>query len=241
MASHLLPWPRGCKEIVPVSGIAELSFEASPGKTVSALFLRPTDARYLYVFGHGAGAGMQHRFMAAASAQLAERGIASLRYQFPYMEARSRRPDSRGTLLATVRGAVRAAAEAAPDLPLLAGGKSMGGRMTSLAAAAAPLPGVRGLVFFGFPLHPAERPSTERADHLENVQLPMLFLQGDRDKLADLELLRPVCARLGDLARLHVVSEADHSFHVPKRSGRTDDEVLAELASIVAQWSARLA
>jgi predicted alpha/beta-hydrolase family hydrolase len=224
-----------------VSGIAKLSFEASSGKTVSGLLLRPTGAHYLYVFGHGAGAGMEHRFMAAASTRLAEHGIASLRYQFPYMEARSRRPDSRGTLLATVRAAVRAAAEAAPDLPLLAGGKSMGGRMTSLAAADAPLPGVRGLVFFGFPLHPAGRPSTERADHLEKVQLPMLFLQGDRDKLADLDLLRPVCARLGDLARLHVVPDADHSFHVPKRSGRTDDEVLAELAHIVAQWSARLA
>jgi uncharacterized protein len=223
-----------------VSGIAELSFEASPDKTVSALFLRPPDARYLYVFGHGAGAGMQHRFMAAASAQLAERGIASLRYQFPYMEARQRRPDSRSTLLATVRAAVGAAAETAPDLPLLAGGKSMGGRMTSLAAAEAPLPGVRGLVFFGFPLHPAERPSTERADHLEKVRLPMLFLQGERDKLADLLLLRPVCARLGDLAQLHVVPDADHSFHVPKRSGRTDDEVLAELARIVAAWSVRL-
>ena len=223
-----------------MSGIAELSFEASPGKTVSALFLRPPDARYLYVFGHGAGAGMQHRFMAAASAQLAERGIASLRYQFPYMEARQRRPDSRSTLLATVRAAVGAAAKTAPDLPLFAGGKSMGGRMTSLAAAEAPLPGVRGLVFFGFPLHPAERPSTERADHLDKVRLPMLYLQGERDKLADLLLLRPVCARLGDLAQLHVVPDADHSFHVQKRSGRTDDEVLAELAGIVAQWSVGL-
>jgi predicted alpha/beta-hydrolase family hydrolase len=223
-----------------VSGIAELSFEASPGKAVSALFLRPTDARYLYVFGHGAGAGMQHRFMAAASAQLAERGIASLRYQFPYMETGKGRPDSRGTLLATVRAAVRAAAETAPDLPLLAGGKSMGGRMTSLAAAEAPLPGVRGLVFFGFPLHPAERPSTERADHLDKVRLPMLFLQGERDKLADLELLRPVCARLGNPAQLHVVPDADHSFHVLKRTGRTDDEILAELARIVGEWSVRL-
>jgi predicted alpha/beta-hydrolase family hydrolase len=224
-----------------VSGIAKLSFEASPGRTVSGLLVRPTDAHYLYVFGHGAGAGMQHRFMAAASAQLAERGIASLRYQFPYMETGKGRPDSRSTLCATVRAAVRAAAETAPDLPLLAGGKSMGGRMTSLAAAAAPLPGVRGLVFFGFPLHPAERPSTERADHLENVRLPMLFLQGDRDKLADPDLLRPVCARLGDLAQLHVVPDADHSFHVPKRSGRTDEEVLAELVHTVAQWAARLA
>lgn len=223
-----------------MSGIAELSFEASPGRTMSALFLRPPDPQYLYVFGHGAGAGMQHRFMAAASAQLAERGIASLRYQFPYMEAGKGRPDSRSTLLATVRAAVGTAAETAPDLPLLAGGKSMGGRMTSLAAADAPLPGVRGLVFFGFPLHPADHPSTERADHLDKVRLPMLFLQGERDKLADLLLLRPVCARLGDLAQLHVVPDADHSFHVPKRSGRTDDEVLAELASIVAQWSARL-
>jgi predicted alpha/beta-hydrolase family hydrolase len=229
------------KEIAPVSGIAKLSFEASPGKTVSALLLRPTDAHYLYVFGHGAGAGMRHRFMEAASARLAEHGIASLRYQFPYMEAGSRRPDSRSTLLATVRAAVRAAADAAPDLPLLAGGKSMGGRMTSLAAAEAPLPGVRGLAFFGFPLHPAGHPSTERADHLEKVQLPMLFLQGERDKLADLDLLRPICAGLGDRARLHVVPDGDHSFHVPKRSGRTDDEVLAELARTVAAWSGRLA
>ena len=183
---------------------------------------------------------MQHRFMEAASARLAGHGIATLRYQFPYMEAGSRRPDSRATLLATVRAAVRLAAAAAPDLPLLAGGKSMGGRMTSQAAAEAPLSGVRGLVFFGFPLHPAGRPSTERADHLGNVRLPMLFLQGDRDKLAEIDLLRPVCTGLGERATLHVVPEADHSFHAPKRSGRSDDEVLAELARIVAEWSARL-
>jgi predicted alpha/beta-hydrolase family hydrolase len=220
-----------------VSGIAKLRFEASGGCDVTALLLRPADAGWLYVFGHGAGAGMQHRFMAAASARLAECGIASLRYQFPYMEAGSRRPDSRATLLATVRAAIGAAAGAAPDLPLLAGGKSMGGRMTSQAAAEAPLPGVRGLVFFGFPLHPAGRPSTERADHLAKVHLPMLFLQGDRDKLAEIDLLRPVCAGLGDRATLHVVPEADHSFHVPKRSGRTDDEILAELARTVAQWT----
>jgi hypothetical protein len=156
------------------------------------------------------------------------------------MEAGSRRPDSRDTLLATVRAAVRMAADAVPDLPLLAGGKSMGGRMTSLAAAEAPLPGVRGLVFLGFPLHPAGRPSTERADHLEKVRLPMLFLQGERDRLADLDLLRPVCAGLGDRATLQVVPDADHSFHVPKRSGRTDDEVLADLASTIAQWCLRL-
>jgi hypothetical protein len=224
-----------------VSGIAKLRFEASPGCHVTALLLRPADARWLYVFAHGAGTGMQHRFMEAASTLLASHGIASLRYQFPYMEAGSRRPDSRSTLLATVRAAVGAAADAAPDLPLLAGGKSMGGRMTSQAAAAAPLPGVRGLVFFGFPLHPAGRPSTERADHLEKVRLPMLFLQGERDRLADLDLLRPVCAGLGERATLHVVPDADHSFHVPKRSGRSDDEVLAELARTFAEWSVRLA
>jgi predicted alpha/beta-hydrolase family hydrolase len=224
-----------------VSGIAKLRFEASAGCHVAALLLRPPAARCLYVFAHGAGAGMQHRFMRAASALLAGHGIATLRYQFPYMEAGSRRPDSRGTLIATVRAAVRAAANAAPDLPLLAGGKSMGGRMTSQAAAEAPPLGVRGLVFFGFPLHPAGRPSTERADHLARVQLPMLFLQGERDRLADLDLLQPVCAGLGDRATLHVVPDADHSFHVPKRSGRTDDDVLAELARIIAQWSAGLA
>jgi uncharacterized protein len=220
-----------------VSGIAKLRFEASAGCHVGALLLRPAAARWLYVFGHGAGAGMEHRFMAAASARLAEVGIASLRYQFPYMAAGSRRPDSRATLLATVRAAISAAAGAAPDLPLLAGGKSMGGRMTSQAAAEAPLPGVRGLVFFGFPLHPAGRPGIERAGHLAQVELPLLFLQGERDRLADLDLLRPVCAGLGARATLHVVPEADHSFHVPKRSGRTDDEVVAELARVVAQWS----
>ena len=223
-----------------MSGIAKLRFEASAGCHVTALLLRPADARCLYVFAHGAGAGMQHRFMEAASAALAGHGIASLRYQFRYMEAGGRRPDSRGALLATVRAAVLAATDAAPDLPLLAGGKSMGGRMTSLAAAVAPLPGVQGLVFFGFPLHPAGRPSIERAAHLEQVALPMLFLQGDRDQLADLELLGPICARFSEHVTLHVVPTADHSFHVLKRSGRTDDEVLAELARTVEDWSARL-
>jgi uncharacterized protein len=212
-------------------------FLATPAKgEVSALLLRPAGARRLLVFGHGAGAGMRHRFMAAMSRHLAEVGIATFRYQFPYMEAASRRPDARATLLATVRAAVAAAGEAAPDLPLLAGGKSMGGRMASLAAAEAPLGRVRGLVFFGFPLHAAGRPSSERGDHLAAVQLPMLFLQGERDQLADLELLRPICARLGERATLHVVPGADHGFHVLKRSGRSDDEVLAELAQTVAAW-----
>jgi predicted alpha/beta-hydrolase family hydrolase len=214
------------------------SFLATPAKgEVSALLLRPAGARRLLVFAHGAGAGMRHRFMAEMSVRLAAVGIATFRYQFPYMEAGSRRPDSRATLLATVRAAVAAASEMAPDLPLLAGGKSMGGRMTSLAAAEAPLAGVRGLVFFGFPLHAAGRPSSERGDHLAAVEQPMLFLQGERDQLADLTLLRPICARLGERATLHVVPTADHSFHVLKRCGRSDDEVPAELAATIAAWS----
>ncbi len=219
--------------------IVKLRFEATTGREVGALLLRPPTARALYLFGHGAGAGMEHGFMVAASACLAGHGIATLRYQFPYMEDGSRRPDSRATLLATVRAAAALAAETAPDLPLLAGGKSMGGRMTSLAAAEAPLPGVRGIVFFGFPLHPAGRPSIERAEHLAQVTPPMLFLQGDRDKLAEVDLLRPICERLAQ-ATLHVVPGADHSFHMLKRSGRSDDEVLAELARTVATWAAAL-
>jgi predicted alpha/beta-hydrolase family hydrolase len=216
-------------------------FVATPaGAEVSALLLRPDGARSLLLFAHGAGAGMHHRFMAAMSARLAAVGIATFRYQFPYMEAGVRRPDARATLLATVRGAVAAARAAAPGLPLLAGGKSMGGRMTSQAAAETPLADVRGLVFFGFPLHPAGRPGVERADHLARVELPMLFLQGERDKLADLDLLRPVCARLGARATLHVIPTADHGFHVPKSSGRTDAEVQDELARTLADWAAGL-
>jgi uncharacterized protein len=219
-----------------------LAFVATPAKDrISALLMRPREARWLLVFGHGAGAGMRHRFMEGMSARLAGAGIATFRYQFPYMEAGSRRPDARATLLATVQAAVDAARDAAPDLPLLAGGKSMGGRMSSLAAAEASLPGVCGLVFFGFPLHPAGRPSTERADHLERVDLPMLFLQGERDQLAGLDLLRPICAALGARATLHVIPSADHGFHVPKNSGRNDAEVLDELANTVADWSATLA
>src|SRR5690606_24481227 len=218
-----------------------LSFVAMAAKgKVSALLIRPEGARSLLVFGHGAGAGMRHRFMQDMSACLARAGTATLRYQFPYMEAGSRRPDARPVLLATVRAAVDAARAAAPALPLFAGGKSMGGRMTSLAAAEAPLAGVRGLVFFGFPLHPAGRPSTERAEHLERVDLPMLFLQGERDKLAGLDLLRPVCARLAPRATLHVVPTADHGFHVLKSAGRSDADVLAERGRTVAAWAATL-
>jgi uncharacterized protein len=219
-----------------------LSFVATAAKgRVSGLLWRPDDARWLLVFGHGAGAGMRHRFMQDMSACLAAAGIATLRYQFPHMEAGSRRPDARPILLATVRAAVDAARAAAPELPLLAGGKSMGGRMTSLAAAEAPLPGVRGLVFFGFPLHPAGRPSTERAEHLERVHLPMLFLQGERDRLAQLDLLRPVCAGLDGNATLHVVRTADHGLHVLRSSGQSDPDVLEQLAHTVGEWAATLA
>src|SRR5438093_3333841 len=221
--------------------IHESRFLASKSSgEVSALLTRPREARWLLVLGHGAGAGMRHRFMEALAGCLARSGIATFRYQFPYMEKGSRRPDPRPVLLATVRSAIDAAIRAAGDLPLLAGGKSIGGRMTSAAAADAPLPGVRGLVFFGFPLHPAGSLSTERAEHLDRVTVPMLFLQGTRDHLADLSLLRPICERLGERATLHVIDGADHSFHVLKSTGRTDDEILGELAGTVSDWSSRL-
>jgi len=204
---------------------------------VSALLQRPLDARLLYVLAHGAGAGMRHPFLASVARALAGRGIATLRYQFPYVEAQARRPDPPGVLEATVRSAVAAAASAVPELPLVAGGKSLGGRMTSNAQAKQPLPGVRGLVFLGFPLHPPKRPGDARAEHLSAVQVPMLFLQGTRDDLAELRLLEPVCHRLGDRATLHVVEGADHSFRVLKRSGRSDEEVVAELGEAVANWA----
>jgi predicted alpha/beta-hydrolase family hydrolase len=207
---------------------------------VSGILTRPADARVLYVLAHGAGAGMRHRFMEAVAGILAERGVASLRYQFPYAEAGGRRPDPPAVLHATVRAAVAAAAAIAPDLPLIAGGKSMGGRMTSGAASREPLAGVAGLVFLGFPLHPPKRPSEDRAEHLSGVGVPMLFLQGTRDDLADLALITGVCARLGALATLHVVDGADHAFEVLKRSGRTDAEVLQELVGTVVDWSGSL-
>ncbi|MCI0423907.1 MAG: alpha/beta hydrolase [Acidobacteria bacterium] len=207
---------------------------------VSAILLRPERARWLLVFGHGAGAGMNHSFMNAVSEELSRQRLATFRYQFPYMEQRSGRPDPPAVLVATVRAAVLAASEAAPDLALIAGGKSLGGRMTSTAASQSPLPGVQGLVFFGFPLHPAGQPSTERAKHLHSVNTPMLFLQGTRDKLAELDLLRPVCSGLGDRAELRLIEGADHSFHVLKRSGRTDRDVLEELGTVVAEWAAQL-
>jgi predicted alpha/beta-hydrolase family hydrolase len=203
---------------------------------VSAILDRPASARALLVLGHGAGAGMRHPFMNAIVRALSPYGVATFRYQFPYMEQKRRRPDPRRILVSTARAAVDAAREAAPDLPIFAGGKSMGGRMTSLAAAEAPLPGVRGLVFLGFPLHAARSPSRSRADHLAEVGLPMLFLQGTRDPLAPIDSIRAVVGDLGSLATLHVVEGGDHSFHVLKRSGRAEDEVHAEVAEAVAQW-----
>lgn len=219
----------------------ELRFEATRSSgEVSALLRRDDGAESLLAFAHGAGAGMRHAFMEAMAARLAARGVATLRYQFPYMEQGSRRPDPPAILAKTVHSAVAAARRAAPDLPLFAGGKSLGGRMTSTAASREPLPDVRGLVFFGFPLHAIGRPGSERGDHLDAVTVPMLFLQGTRDKLADLDLLRPVCERLGARATLHVVDGGDHSFQVLKRSGRTADEVLDELAATVARWTRAL-
>jgi hypothetical protein len=215
----------------------ELRFTASQSAgEVSALMLRPPNPKWFLVFGHGAGAGIRHRFMEKLAKELAANAIATLRYQFPYIEKGKKTPDPQPILLKTVRAAATCAQEFAGDLPLFAGGKSLGGRMTSLAAAKEPLPKVKGLVFFGFPLHAPGQPSSERAAHLANVNLPMLFLQGDRDQLAKLELLRPVCEGLGKQATLHVIAGADHGFHVLKSSGRTDDEVIAELAKTTAQW-----
>ncbi len=207
--------------------------------SVSALLVAPPGAHACYVFAHGAGAGMKHAFMTTVASELAERGIATLRYQFPYMERGSKRPDTPKVAHAAVRAAVEAAARLVPQIPLYAGGKSFGGRMTSQAQAASPLPGVNGLVFLGFPLHAAGKPSDERARHLANVQVPMLFLQGTRDELADLELLRPVVSALGERARLELFQDADHSFHVPARTGRKDADVRAEILDHFARWISR--
>ena len=212
-----------------------LTIALKQGGEVSALLLRPLAARACYVLAHGAGAGMTHRFMEEIAVGLADREIATLRYQFPYMEKGSKRPDAPALAQATVRAAVAEATRRCPDLPLVAGGKSFGGRMTSQAQAIDPLPGVRGLVFLGFPLHPAGKPSTERAAHLVEIKIPMLFVQGTRDKLAEPELIRPVVAGLPS-ASCHEVEAADHSFHVPARSGRTDREAMTEILDAVAGW-----
>jgi predicted alpha/beta-hydrolase family hydrolase len=242
---------------------------------VSAILLRPADASCLLVLAHGAGAGMRHSFREEMAEELAGAKVATLRFNFPYMEQRRKVPDRAPVPTEAVLAAVRTAAEAAPELPLFAGGKSYGGRMSSQAAADTSLPSaqtslasaasrlsasktsraadtsqastagasmakVRGLVFFGFPLHPPDQPSTKRAEHLARVKLPMLFLQGTRDKLADLSLLRPICAKLGSRATLHIIETADHSFHVLKSSGKTDAEVMREMARTVGDWTDKI-
>jgi uncharacterized protein len=213
-----------------------LTIALAEGATVSGLFDAPARPEACYVLAHGAGAGMHHSFIAAMASGLTERRIAVLRFQFPYMEHGSKRPDQPKVAHAAIRAAVREAARRLPNVPLFAGGKSYGGRMTSQAQAAEPLPEVRGIVFVGFPLHPAGKPSVERADHLNQVGVPMLFLQGTRDTLADLDLIRSITTRLGELATLHVVTGADHSFHVLASSGRNDPEVRAELLDTMARW-----
>ena len=206
------------------------------GERVSGLLLRPDDAKALYLFAHGAGVGMKHPSMETNARGLAERGIATLRYQFPYMEKGGGRPDPPKVAHAAVRSAVAAAADVAGDLPLFAGGRSYGGRMTSQAQALEPLSGVRCLAFLGFPLHPAGAPSIERADHLSQVHIPMLFVSGDRDALAEVELMKSVVASLGDGATLHLVEHADHGLRVPVKSGRTPAEAQAEALDAVAAW-----
>jgi uncharacterized protein len=214
-----------------------LTIEVKPNVRVSALLQMPAQPKACFVFGHGAGAGMNHSFMADLSAALSARNIGTLRYQFPYMENGSRRPDPPALCHATIRAAVEEARKQAPGVALLAGGKSFGGRMTSQAQAAKPLPDVKGLVFVGFPLHPAKKPAIERGSHLADVKIPLLFLQGTRDELAELTLLEPVVQRLGPIATLKKIEGADHSFHVLARSGRNDREVLEELADTIARWA----
>lgn len=218
-----------------------LTLTLADGSTVSALLQVPADAIACYVLAHGAGAGMAHPFMAAVAAGLAARGIATLRYQFPYMERSSKRPDTPAVAHAAVRAAVDEAARQCPGLALVAGGKSFGGRMTSQAQAAEPLPGVRGLVFLGFPLHPAGKPAQDRAAHLAQVGCPMLFLQGTRDELADFALITEVTRALAPRATLEPIAEADHSFHALARSGRKDAEVLKGLLGAASAWIRRLA
>jgi uncharacterized protein len=214
----------------------EITIQLDGDATVSGLWLAPPDAKAAYVFAHGAGAGMAHKSMAAIADGFAERGIATLRYNFLYTERGSKRPDSPALAHQAVRAAVNETVRLAPKLPLFAGGKSFGGRMTSQAQALEALPGVRGLVFFGFPLHPAGKPGDERAKHLDDVTIPMLFLQGSNDALATLDLLKPVVKKLGKRATLALFEHADHSFHVPAKSGRKDAEVLAEILDTASAW-----
>ncbi len=226
---------------MPSPEIITTSFEVSKSAgSVSAILIRPKDAKALLVFAHGAGAGMRQKFNEAIAHSLAEHGIATFRYQFPYMEQGGKRPDSKPVIYTTVRSAVETAAKLAKDLPLFAGGKSFGGRMTSNAAAEEPFAGVRGIVFFGFPLHPPGKPSIERAEHLSKVTVPMLFLQGTRDEFAEMKLLKPVVKKFGKLATLHIIEGADHSFHVLKSSTRNDGDVLEEIVRTVEDWIAEI-
>ncbi len=217
-----------------------LRIEIAATGPVSALLMKPPKARACYVFAHGAGAGMAHASMESIATDLADRGIATLRYQFPYMEKGGKRPDAPAVAHAAVRAAVAEAARCCAGLPLIAGGKSFGGRMTSQAQAIDALPGVRGLAFLAFPLHPAGKPSSDRARHLADVSIPMLFLQGTRDALAELSLLEPMVKKLGKPATLHLVKDADHSFHVLKSSSRNDREVMAEVLDAFAAWTDKL-
>jgi predicted alpha/beta-hydrolase family hydrolase len=213
-----------------------LTLKVDSANDVSALLLRPLAAHACFVFAHGAGAGMTHPFMEQVAGGLCDRGIATLRYQFPYMERASRRPDPPAIAHAAVRAAVEEAGRCCAGLALIAGGKSFGGRMTSQAQAIAPLAGVRGLAFLGFPLHPAGKPSDARAKHLSDVDVPMLFIQGTRDKLAEPQLIEPVVKHLGAPVSLHLVQEADHSFHVPARSGRNDRDAMREVVDTLSAW-----
>ncbi len=221
------------------NAVQSVSLRVDDSHTVSGLYLHPPQATACYVLAHGAGAGMQHPSMTKVAEALADLGIATLRYQFPYMERGSKRPDSPPLCHATVRAAVSHAARLT-DLPLIAGGRSFGGRMTSQAQALAPLPGVRGLAFLAFPLHPAGKPGIERAAHLADVRIPMFFAQGTHDELATLALLQDVVAELGERATLKLLDPADHSFHVPARSGRKDAEVLREALQALVQWTSTL-
>jgi predicted alpha/beta-hydrolase family hydrolase len=219
-----------------MTAIDKLRIETGNAGSVSALLIHPPQARACYVFAHGAGAGMTHPFMETVATGLGERGIATLRYQFPYMEQGSKRPDRPAVAHAAVRAAVAEAARCCPGLALIAGGKSFGGRMTSQAQAMTPLAGVIGLAFLGFPLHPAGKPSEERAEHLADIHIPMLFVQGTSDKLAEPPLLGPVIERLGPSASLYLVQAADHSFHVPARSGRKDSDVMNDILDKLSAW-----
>ncbi len=228
--------PAGSNDVISFVTPAERKIELDGDAAVSALWLAPANAKAAYVFAHGAGAGMAHKSMAAIASGLADRGIATLRYNFLYMERGSKRPDAPALAHSAVRAAVDEAARLAPDMPLFAGGKSFGGRMTSQAQALAPLPGVRGLVFFAFPLHPAGKPSDERAKHFSDVAIPLLFLQGTNDALAEPDLLKPMVNALGKRATLALFEHADHSFHVAAKTGRKDPEVLAEILDTAAAW-----